>query len=447
MNLTQPASINEREADFYIRAAYLAFLGREPDPEGLNNWRDHLLRSGDPLDVVSRLVHCNEYQQRGIGDGGLSIRTSRSDKPSAGLIGRALRRIRRTLRLPGTHAGLEMQQRTALLSAWVAHASQNEASTPTAGLDSLGTGLDRLNKEQIALAWRLLSIEEDLAASHAENERRESRLLAIEEEQARQRSGGPVAVPGVSTQAFEDVRLNLTTGPYGRFLTIVPDLIGGAIERGEFWDPHLKPIIERCADPTRTAIDAGAYIGFHSVFLAKHFGRVYAFEPQPRCFRLLNANVELNGCDRVHTYNRPLYDAEIPMELASGDLQQIPLKLRNGAIDYAEIGNAAALAFVPVDSPQAARVRAATIDSLELRDVGFIKVDTQGCDFRVLRGAGRTISACRPTIVFEFEEKLASYHGDTLEELRQFFSRHDYDVTEISHSGALQWDFLATPRG
>jgi hypothetical protein len=134
------------------------------------------------------------------------------------------------------------------------------------------------------------------------------------------------------------------------------------------------------------------------------------------------------------------------MQLASGDLQQIPLKLRDGAIDYAEIGNAAALAFVPVSAAEATAVRSTTIDALGLHDVGFIKVDTQGCDLRVLNGARRTIAAGRPTIVFEFEAELACHHGDTLDDFRQFFAACDYDLTEIAHSGPQQWDFLATPR-
>ena len=226
----------------------------------------------------------------------------------------------------------------------------------------------------------------------------------------------------------------------------MPDLIGGAIERGEFWDSHLKAIIERYADPTRTAIDAGTFIGFHTVFLARHFGAVYSFEPQPRCFRLLNANVELNGCGNVHTYNVPLYDTETWMELANSELQQIPLKMRDGAVDYNTIGNAAALAFVPVGGSPAA-VRSATIDSLGLRDVGFIKVDTQGCDLRVLKGARQTIEACRPAVVFEVEEKLSRNHGDTVADYRKFFADLDYDLTEVAHSGSDQWDFLAVPRG
>ncbi|MBN9508491.1 MAG: FkbM family methyltransferase [Alphaproteobacteria bacterium] len=527
-----------REAEFYLRAAYLAFLEREPDADGLRHWRTQLEASGDPLALISDLIASTEYQRRASGDAGLIARVAGPPALPGGYLKRAWRSARRRLGLFGLRAQMEALQRVevdiALLAAWAAHVTANIAGIqPASAISTALDGLaERWRKDQMALAARLLSIESSLAASRAGEERDAarfsrieealqqeragtdrqlkeqlalaSRLLSMEEAQAHSRANeqqrdarlrdletmlaqarahgeerdstlrsfdgaltdmrtdnqrrdtrlqaleGAFEVrrpgaAGISTQSLADAGLNLTTGPYGRFLTIVPDLVGGALERGEFWDPHLKAIIERCADPRLTAVDAGAYIGFHSVFLARHFGRVYSFEPQMRCFRLLNANLELNRCDNVTAYNRPLYDAEALMDLAGDEQQQIPVKMRDGAVDYGQIGNAAALAFVPVDGARPAGVWSTTIDSLGLRDVGFIKVDTQGCDLRVLCGARHTIAASRPTIVFEFEQELASNHGDTLEDFHRFFEECGYRTTEIAHSGARQWDFLATP--
>jgi FkbM family methyltransferase len=512
LGLNEPG-LGEDEAEFYLRAAYLAFLNREPDPEGAAHWRAALRRAPDPIAPLAGLLDSDEYRRRAPADGRLLGRLAALD---GGGRGRLRRRLRRLLRPAAARAEQAAERRIAVLAAWVAHLSLSSASAE-AGMRSVSPALqgltERLHLDQVALAARLLSIEDDLAAGRAEAERRDgrvqrieddhllaraearrllkeqqalaSRLLSLEEELARAHAQGatrddrlrgieaafadlhaeatrredrfqeieaalargrqaPMA-PGVATLPFENAGLNLTSGPYGRFLTIVPDLIGGALERGEFWDPHLKPIIERCADPARVAIDAGAYIGFHTVFLARHFRAVHSFEPQLRCFRLLNANVELNACARVRTYNQPLYDRDLPMELAREDLQQIPLKVHDGAIDYAAIGNAAALAFVPAEQAEA-RLRSMTIDELGLEDVGFIKVDTQGCDLRVLTGARRTIALCRPTIAFEFEAELASHHGDTMEDFERFFADLGYDLTEIAHTGPQQRDYLATPR-
>jgi hypothetical protein len=88
-----------------------------------------------------------------------------------------------------------------------------------------------------------------------------------------------------------------------------------------------------------------------------------------------------------------------------------------------------------------------TIDQLELEDLAFIKVDTQGSDLHVLKGGRATIQRCRPVIAAEYERELARNHGNTLEEFYSFFDDNDYDVQVLDNrSNGKQIDLLATPR-
>lgn len=448
MTMPPVIAMDQHAAEFYVRAAYRGLLGREADPEGLRFFASLIVQSGDPRVALLGIIGGDEYRKRDA-DAALPARVTAARPRDPRSSRRALRRIGRLLGAPGDAEMDRLNQLVALALGWTAQLSLEVAQPPAAALpvpdaqpalDRLEAQLLRQRMDQTAMASRLLGIEGELARWRAEAEPEPEPELPQSLPDTE-----PVA-PRVSVQSFEDAQLHLSAGPYGRFLTIVPDLVGGAIERGEFWDAHLKPIIERCADSRRSAIDAGAFIGFHTVFLARHFRHVQSFEPQPRCFRLLNANVELNGLRNVQTHNAPLFDRETEMALADADHQQIPLQWQDGEVDYRAIGNAAALAFMPSSQDAAAARRSMTIDMLGLDDVGFIKVDTQGCDLRVLMGGRQTIMACRPVIALEFEKLLAANHGDTLEDFQRFFAECDYELTETAHSGAEQWDYLATPR-
>jgi FkbM family methyltransferase len=236
-------------------------------------------------------------------------------------------------------------------------------------------------------------------------------------------------------------------GPYGRFLVRQGDLIGDAIIRGEFWDPHLKEVIETHANRDRVAIDAGAYIGFHSVFLARHFARVYAFEPQRGAYNLLRANIELNGQRNIEASDLGLYSHSCWLRLAPDEMQEIVVQRNGSEIDYGSIENAAALSFVVSEKQTEDSVRALTIDSLNLDEVGFIKIDTQGADFCVLKGAEKTIRRCRPVVTFEFERDLSAGCAKHRPEIEASLKELGYSLTEVHQTrDGKQIDYIAIPR-
>jgi FkbM family methyltransferase len=231
-----------------------------------------------------------------------------------------------------------------------------------------------------------------------------------------------------------------------RFLVSQHDLIGRLVADGKEWEPHVRRAIERLAQPDGIAVDAGAYIGLHTVSMSRSFRSVHAFEPQRGIYQVLNGNLALNGCTNVTAHNVALYDRAGAMRLSPEERQEVPTPMLDGQPDYAQISNAAALTFEVADSGSG-EVRAVPLDDLALEGVALIKVDTQGADLRVLRGAEGTIRRCRPSILFEWERDLSIQHGATLEDYHKFFSGLDYDLTVLQEtSPGRQADYLATPR-
>jgi FkbM family methyltransferase len=249
------------------------------------------------------------------------------------------------------------------------------------------------------------------------------------------------------TLAITGTSLVLNSGRYGCFLLRQPDLISDHILAGSFWDEHLKPIIEQAGRHDGSAIDAGAYLGFHSTYMSRFFRTVYAFEPQVEIYRMLCANLLINNCRNVIALNRALYSTSRPLRLADKTRQEIPLPMTDGTIDYDRIGNAAALTLHLADESDPHGICTQTIDQLGLTDLAFIKVDTQGSDLHVLKGAGATIQRCSPMIAVEYERDMAQSHGHTLEHYHQFFDEMGYDVRVLNSRGdGKQIDLLATPR-
>jgi hypothetical protein len=147
---------------------------------------------------------------------------------------------------------------------------------PLAKGDRIHMLLDGLSKDLLASSHRLGSIEDDARESEQKIEDLKKRFLQVEEavelhnEASRQLAspvGMPILMPNRPIAVF-GTSLIIHSGPYGRFLLRQPDLISDHILAGSFWDSHLKPVIERTGRSDASAVDAGAYLGFHSVYMS-----------------------------------------------------------------------------------------------------------------------------------------------------------------------------------
>lgn len=142
----------------------------------------------------------------------------------------------------------------------------------------------------------------------------------------------------------------------------------------------------------RAAVDVGANEGLFSLFLAKHAGRVHAFEPNPVCVarleRLLPRHVVLR---RVAASDAA----------GKAELRFDPANTGIGTIEGANklSGNPG------IRSLEATIVETARLDELIDEPVSFIKIDVEGHEEAVLRGAQELLSRWRPSVLAEVEER------------------------------------------
>jgi FkbM family methyltransferase len=131
-------------------------------------------------------------------------------------------------------------------------------------------------------------------------------------------------------------------------------------------------------------VDVGAHLGNHTIFLAKICGmRVLAFEPQPDIYRLLVKHVELNGvADRVQTFNMALGEVDARGSMTS------PLADNTGG--------------ATLELNDSGSVKVSTLDQhIGDQKVELVKIDVEGFELEVLKGARQTITRNKPLLFAE----------------------------------------------
>lgn len=164
--------------------------------------------------------------------------------------------------------------------------------------------------------------------------------------------------------------------------------IGRSLEEyGEYTEEEIE-LFAQVVVPGMTVVEAGTNIGTHTLPLARmvgEAGRVVAFEPQRRVFQVLCANLALNGIGCVEAHWAALGEA-------AGEAA-VPALFASAA------GNVGGMAIGEEGGEEVVPVR--TVDGLGLAACGFMKVDVEGMEAAVLRGARATIARHRPVLYVE----------------------------------------------
>ena len=203
-----------------------------------------------------------------------------------------------------------------------------------------------------------------------------------------------------------------------RALSDAPGAVGAyysAYKAYRWGDPYVR-LVSSLADRSRLALDVGAHLGEYTFFMRKHGSGCIAFECNPTLVahlrRRFGASIDLRTdavSDQVGTTV-----LRIPHSDAGTGLGRATI----------ETSNRLAGAFDRVDE---VTVRTVRLDDVIDRPVGFIKVDVEGHELAVLRGATRILRADRPNLLLELEDRhVPGAVADTFEFLRGFGYRGSY---------------------
>jgi len=198
-------------------------------------------------------------------------------------------------------------------------------------------------------------------------------------------------------------------------------LVGGWYER------HMQALYRKWLEPGMTVMDIGANIGLYSMLAARlvgDSGKVICFEPNSENCRLILLSTWKNGFENVDLY---------PMAVSDS----------TGAVLFGtHIGSNGGLVSMNESSllsPNCIVVPTTRIDELILDRVDLIKIDVEGAEGLVVRGAQNLIEKHKPIVTSEFSmEMLSRVSGMPGKEFLSFFQERGYDIFLIDrHSSDL----------
>jgi FkbM family methyltransferase len=149
-----------------------------------------------------------------------------------------------------------------------------------------------------------------------------------------------------------------------------------------------------------TVLDVGAHEGaFALPFAALPASRVLAFEPLPAAFDRLRAAFGDPLPAHVELRREALGDRDGEALLTLPVLDGVPQEQwASTAKSYGALGEARV-------AEQRITVPLRRLDGFGLRDLTAVKLDAEGAEYEVLRGARETLLRCRPVLSVEIEER------------------------------------------
>lgn len=165
----------------------------------------------------------------------------------------------------------------------------------------------------------------------------------------------------------------------------------------------LKQFLKYCDTNGKkftTVLDIGAWCGTWSAEVAPYCKKIYAIEPDPTNFECLSKNLCI--FDNIALLNCAVGDTETTVSLTDDDFTQARRINTSGPIHMK------------------------TVDSFQFEDVDLIKIDVEGFEMNVLRGAKDTVKQCK-FLMIELNNNSKKYNSSN-EEIEKYLREQDFST-------------------
>ena len=224
--------------------------------------------------------------------------------------------------------------------------------------------------------------------------------------------------------------------PGMRFETDLTDRIQRQMWAGVY-EPHVRECFRLILEPGAVYFDVGAHIGFHATFAAHHVGqtgRVFAFEADPQVYERLARN--LFQFPWAQAVNAAVWD-------------------RTGSLTFersstrSESGWGTVTAVRDFGKGQHVEIPSVALDDwcrdLRLDHWDAMKLDAEGSELSVLRGAQTHLEKCRPSLIMEINTVLLEQGGTSSSSVANFLLERGYHLFWLGFRRLEPWRPVARP--
>jgi FkbM family methyltransferase len=211
------------------------------------------------------------------------------------------------------------------------------------------------------------------------------------------------------------------------------------LENGE-WEPASWQAMREHMSTGATFVDVGAQIGYYSLKAATLVGpggHVIAIEPNPETIGKLEANIQASGAKVISVQPVACSDGEAILSLfaaAAGNTGETSLSKMTAAQSGAVV--------------HTYKVRARPLDDIiresGVQRVDVIKIDVEGAEYLVLKGAQQTLARFHPAVLVEILDHQLRQMGSSATQVRAFLRQQGYterrsegDNVEFEFGGAI----------
>ena len=185
----------------------------------------------------------------------------------------------------------------------------------------------------------------------------------------------------------------------------------------KYRNPELK-LISSLVSKDQVSIDIGANLGLFTYFMSKASKHVFAFEPNPYPLKNL-----------IHLVNKNVTIIPIALGNTNGPTE---IKIPHHANGWSS--NGASLVPKTNEPGKLIGIQSRKLDNLNIENVGLIKIDVEGFEIEVLKGARETLIKNKPVMIIENE----AVHTKDTNKLFLIMSELGYKTYMCNSKGELE---------
>lgn len=211
---------------------------------------------------------------------------------------------------------------------------------------------------------------------------------------------------------------------------LLADEIGEGIRRRGYTERETLKAITSHLIRESIFFDLGAHIGQYTLVASPLCRAVHSFEPVPETFELLRRNIQLNGLANVSANQCAVSDLCGEVRIYEGDLSTIDRSSLRAPSSTS--GRSFVVPSISLD----------TYVSKHGATPDLIKIDVEGAEIAVLRGASTLLRERHPALIVEIDKVNQPRFGFTADDLVRELKGFGYSLSPLENEPGLDVSFF-----